>query len=212
MTKRKEPGAGSEDPIEDFRPVLLRSRHDGWSADKQVDFIQALAECGCVVDACKRVGMSSASAYALRARVDAQSFRFAWDAALDHAVQRLSDAALSRAINGVTRPVFHQGEQIGERTYYDERLTMFLLRYRDPNRYGRWNDAMVHEPREADSAALTLAQCLLRLLKDGNAFDAGDPPPRHPRYDPVRRTGLAALFEWALNGETDPPGSAAGRG
>src|SRR5690606_34866623 len=90
--------------------------------------------------ACRAVGMSERSAYALRARADAISFRNAWDTALDYAIRRLSDAALSRALNGVTVPVFFQGEQIGERRYYDERLTMFLLRYRDPLRYGKWLD------------------------------------------------------------------------
>ncbi len=51
--------------------------------------------------------------------------------ALDYAVHRLSEAAFSRAMNGVTTPVFFQGEQIGERRRYDERLTQFLLRHRD---------------------------------------------------------------------------------
>jgi hypothetical protein len=188
MSKPKEPRGGSKSPIPTFDPVIRRSRRDGWTADKQMAFIQALAECGCVSEACARVGISTTSAYALRARIDAQSFRYAWDAALDHAVQRLSDAAFSRAIHGVSRPVFFQGEQIGERRHHDERLTMFLLRYRDPNRYGKWNDGIVTEP-EPDHAAIALARCLLRVLKDGQAFDGGDPPPAHPPYDPVRRVG-----------------------
>ncbi len=135
--------------------------------------------------------MSTTSAYGLRARLDAQGFRYAWDAAQDHAIQRLADAALSRAIHGVPRPVFFQGEQIGERRHYDERLTMFLLRYRDPNRYGKWHDELIAEPGHADRAALALAHCLLRVLKDGHAFDAGEAPPEHPPYDPARRVGVA---------------------
>ena len=127
-------------PKLDFTPVPLRSRHDGWTPERQSQFLEALAECGCVDEACKRVGMGRSSAYALRARMDAGSFRAGWSAALDHGVGRLEDAAFSRAINGVTRPVFYKGEQIGERTYYDERLAMFLLRYRDPARYGGWRD------------------------------------------------------------------------
>ncbi|GGO92199.1 hypothetical protein [Stakelama pacifica] len=164
----------------DFDPVEVRPRHDGWTPDKQVAFVEALAECGCVDHACGRVGMSASSAYALRRRVDAQSFRVAWDAALDYAVRRLSDAAFSRALNGVVRPVFYQGEQIGERRYYDERLTMFLLRYRDPVRYGAWLDGMEHQ-RHPDGAALTLSQAIDRVAQDGwaDAFgverDAHDP-------------------------------------
>jgi hypothetical protein len=187
----EEPRGGSESPIPPFDPVIVRTRHDGWTADRQIAFIQALAECGCVTEACARLGLSSSSAYALRARLDAQSFRYAWDAALDHAVQRLADAAFSRAIHGVTRPVFFQGEQVGERRHYDERLTMFLLRYRDPNRYGKWNDDMIAEPGHADRAAIALGHCLLRMLKDGQAFDDGDPLPEHEPYDPARRVGVA---------------------
>jgi hypothetical protein len=125
-----------------FKPVPLRARHDGWTPEKQVAFIEALAASGCVDEACQRVGMHRSSAYELRARPEAESFRAAWQAALSHAIQRLEDAAFSRALNGVARPVFYKGELIGERRYHDERLTMFLLRYRDPARYGRWRDQM----------------------------------------------------------------------
>jgi hypothetical protein len=124
----------------EFEPAHPRPRLDGWTPNRQAAFIRALAESGCVADACRAVGMSERSAYALRARADAISFRNAWEAALDYAIRRLSDAALSRAINGVAVPVFYRGEQVGERRHYDERLAMFLLRYRDPVRYGRWND------------------------------------------------------------------------
>ena len=127
-------------PKIDFTPVPVRHRHDGWTPERQSQFLEALAQCGCVDEACRRVGMGRSSAYELRARMDAESFRAGWSVALDHGVGRLEDAAFSRAINGVTRPVFYKGEQIGERTYYDERLAMFLLRYRDPARYGRWRD------------------------------------------------------------------------
>ena len=43
------------DPIP-FEPVKLRPRHDGWTAERQYRFIQALAETGCVEEACRRVG------------------------------------------------------------------------------------------------------------------------------------------------------------
>lgn len=118
--------------IGDFEPVPTRARHDGWTPQKQHDFILALAACACVVEAAASVGMTAKSAYRLRARPDASAFRQAWDIALDFAIRRLGEQALSRALNGVTRPIFYQGEQVGERVHYDERLTMFLLRTRDP--------------------------------------------------------------------------------
>jgi len=168
-------------PLALFTPATLRRRHDGWTADKQVGFIEALAESACVDEACKRVGMSRQSAYALRRRVDAQSFRAAWDCALDYAVRRLSDAAFSRALNGVTRPVFYKGEQVGEKTYYDERLTMFMLRYRDPLRYGKWLDHF--EARQhPDGPALKLSRAAQQVEEDAMADELGLP-----------RTGRATL-------------------
>ena len=193
MSKRKASRGGAESPDFAFEPVLVRSRHDGWDVDRQIAFIQALAECGCVTEACQRVGRSPASAYSLRARIGAQSFRYAWEAALDHAIQRLADAAFSRAIHGVSRPVFFQGEQIGERRHHDERLTIFLLRYRDPIRYGKFNDLMAFERDHADAPALVLGRLLLRVLKDGHAFDGGDPPPVHEPYKP--RASMIEEFE-----------------
>lgn len=166
------PGA----PVPEFDPVPVRPRHDGWDADKQVAFIEALAECGCVEHACQHVGMSVRSAYTLRQRADAQSFRIAWEVALEYAVQRLSDAVLSRAINGVARPVFFQGQQIGERRHFDERLAMFILRYRDAPRYGRWLDGMEAE-RPADALAIRLTHELNHVFEEAMACEAGEQPP-----------------------------------
>lgn len=169
-----------------FDPVPARPRHDGWTPDRQGDFIEALAECGCVAEAAARVGISPSAAYALRRRADAQSFRMAWEAALDHAVQRLSDAAFSRAINGVSRPVFFQGEQIGERRHFDERLTMFILRYRDPVRYDTWLDGCVAQ-RHPDGPALALARWVNRAHQDAYAAETGDRSMRAQGAGPTLR-------------------------
>jgi hypothetical protein len=157
----------------DFTPALRRARRDGWTAERQTGFIDALAECGCVTEACARVGMSVASAYKLRRVAEAQSFRTAWDAALDHAIGRLSDAAFGRALNGVTRPVFFQGEQVGERRYYDERLTMFLLRYRDPLRYAKTLDEMIYSGSKA-GAAYRLYRATRLVDEDARIAAAGE--------------------------------------
>ena len=136
----------------DFTPVSLRPRHDGWTAEKQIAFIEALAETACVEEACRRVGMSDSSAYRLRRRPKGALFREAWDAALDYGLHRLEQAALSRALNGVPRPVFHKGEQVGEWRHFDERLTMFLLKTRRPARFGKWMDKLlpIRPPLQAD--------------------------------------------------------------
>src|SRR5687768_10010983 len=119
-------------PAFPFTPATLRARHDGWTAAKQIAFIEALAETACVEEACRRVGMSDSAAYKLRQRPCGAAFRRAWDAALDCGMHRLEQAVLGRAINGVARPVFYKGEQVGEWRHHDERLAMFLLRNRRP--------------------------------------------------------------------------------
>jgi hypothetical protein len=133
---RKEP------PIP-FAPVHVSSRHDGWTAERQIAFIEALAETACVEHACRAVGMSDSAAYRLRRSTRGALFREAWDAALDYALHRLEQAALARALHGVPRPVFHKGEQVGEWRDYDERLTMFLLKNRRPARFGKWMDKLL---------------------------------------------------------------------
>ena len=145
----------SKPPIPAFTPAPSRRREDGWTAERQVAFVEALAATANVQAACKAVGMSASSAYELRARPGATSFREAWQIALDYAVHRLGEAALDRALNGTAQPVFFQGEQIGERRRYDERLTMFVLRLRDPERFGGWRSrsrgsgSMPTRPRRA---------------------------------------------------------------
>jgi hypothetical protein len=115
--------------------------------------------------------MSPKTAYALRARADASTFRQAWDVALDYAIRRIGDAAFSRALHGVSRPVFYQGEQIGERRHYDERLVMFLLRYRDPVRYGAWLDGY-EARRHPDGTGIVLAHALNSVLDAAHGQEA----------------------------------------
>jgi hypothetical protein len=191
----------TDKPPPSFAPVPVKQRHDGWTPEKQVGFIEALAGSGCVDEACKRVGMGRASAYALRARTDAVAFRLAWDAALDHGIRALADAAFSRALHGVARPVFYKGEQIGERRYYDERLTMFLLRYRDPARYGAWLDRAIAQ-RGKDHEAQRLAAHLDRLEEDAWADELGYPRPAKP-YPPTGPR-LMGEEEWHSSNAPNP--------
>ena len=167
------PAAGR--PATPFTPVAVRPRHDGWTPVRQDAFIRALAETACVEEACAAVGMSPRSAYSLRARADAASFRQAWDAALDYAVTRLADAMLGRALNGVATPIFYKGEQVGERRRYDERLATFILRIRAPDRYGKWRDGMVANRQHPDGAARVLGRALRALAEDNLADAAGRP-------------------------------------
>ena len=71
-------------------------------------------------------------------------------------MHRLEEAALSRAIHGVPRPIFYKGEQVGEWRHHDERMAMFLLRYRRPLRYGSQLDRLPPPPPLPGSDAFDL--------------------------------------------------------
>ena len=130
-----------------FDPVPVRRRHDGWTAERQIAFIEKLADCSSVTAAARHVGMSRESARRLRRRPCGRSFRDAWDAALDCAYAEVEEAAMERSKNGIARPIFYKGEQVGEWRHHDERLTMFLLRFRRRHRFGAGVDAPAYPPR-----------------------------------------------------------------
>ncbi len=110
-------------------PVLRKPRKDGFTPQRQVAFIRALAETGCVEHAAQAAGMSVASCYRLRHSPGAEAFAAAWTAALGHAARRLVDVAFDRAFNGSQEPVFDRdGRRVGRRMRQNDRLLMFLLR------------------------------------------------------------------------------------
>lgn len=124
----------------DFIPTPAPARRDGWTARRQILFIERLAETGCVEDSCRRVGLSRQSAYAFAKRPCGRAFREAWEAAIDFGLQQLEQEVIGRARFGVPRPIFYKGEQVGEYREFDERLSMFLLRARRGSRFGAWID------------------------------------------------------------------------
>lgn len=121
--------------LTDFQPVPRRGRHDGWTVARQHIFIAALADSGSVTHAAAQAGKSTVSAYQLRRARNAESFAAAWQAALDQGVRRLEDIAMERAIHGVEVPVYSYGKLVGTRRVYNDRLLMFLLRCRAPDRF-----------------------------------------------------------------------------
>lgn len=173
MTNRQRRGAGESAPsIPDFTPVKRRYRHDGLTPARQVAVVQAMAACGCIREACAKVGISAEAVYELRRRPDAQSFRLAMDTALDGAADRVEDAVYDRAINGVEVPHYYKGELVGTHRRYDERLALFLLRYRKPYRYGKCRDR-VEQPAHPERTALGMADMLAWVKSDAQRDDLG---------------------------------------
>ena len=87
----------------DFTPApSVRGRYDGWTPERQRQFVAALSVMGSVGKAVKAVGMGRVSAYALRKREGAEDFARAWDSALHNGQMEQYSYAMDRAINGVT--------------------------------------------------------------------------------------------------------------
>ena len=167
-----------------FRPVPVRPRHDGWTVERQIAFVEKLADCGSISAAARHVGMSRESVRKLRRRPCGRAFRDACDAALDCGYADVEESAIERSKNGVARPVFYKGEQVGEWRYFDERLTMFLLRFRRRHRFGP----------EADS--------LPRPPVDGPGLDPDGPMPFDPELE---FGGRLDLLEFAPDPTPDLP-------
>lgn len=119
-----------------FTPVpRAKERSNGWKPQVQQAFIEALADTGSVKAAARLVDRSERSAYQLRRHPEGAEFAAAWDAALQHGVARIEDVAMDRALNGVEVPVYSYGKLVGTRRSYNDRLLMFILRNRAPDRF-----------------------------------------------------------------------------
>ena len=105
-----------------FSPVPVQSRHDGWTAERQYAFVQALLVYGAVKQAAASVGMSRESAYRLRRRPGAESFAASWDEALRAGRQRALEIGMEIGLYGVEEPVFYRGEKVGTRRRYNNVL------------------------------------------------------------------------------------------
>ena len=67
----------------EFEPVPRKcERRDGWTADRQRDFVALLAVTGCRNRAAHAVGLTARGAYQLRRYAGAEGFIRAWDGAL----------------------------------------------------------------------------------------------------------------------------------
>ena len=202
-TQNRNQQAAAKPKVPAFTPVPVRTRMDGWTPDRQVAFVTALAATACIEDACGAVGMSPRSYYDLRARPGSDSFRQAVEAALDVGTHRLETALLSRAIHGEATPIFYKGEQVGERRRYDNKLGLALLRARAPDRYGAWRDRVQTVREHPDGAAMLLTEAKRRLAEDGKADLAGR---KRPRRAPLRSVVVEGVDDgtWSTIPRDDP--------
>jgi hypothetical protein len=129
----------TDSPLPDhlaFTPVATSStRCDGWTPERQRQFVALLMEFGSVAVAARAVGMTPQSANRLRKRADAESFARAWDAALQQGRDQNVERAVERGRDGYYVPVTRKGRVVGQRHRFDNRL-LYAACYAQP--MGRW--------------------------------------------------------------------------
>lgn len=96
-------------------------------------FLDALAEGMTVLDAAKHVSLNERTLYRWR-QADAD-FAEKWVKAYEIGTDSLEAEAQRRAVEGVEKPVFYQGVQVGTVREYSDTLLIFLLKARNPSRY-----------------------------------------------------------------------------
>lgn len=100
-------------------------RHDGWTDELKVRFLDHLSLKGNVRAACRLTGMSAQAVYRLKRRDPL--FARGWAAALVLARDACEQVLADRAIDGIEEDVWHRGELVGTRRRYDTRLLLAHL-------------------------------------------------------------------------------------
>jgi hypothetical protein len=109
------------------------ARKSNRTPEKDQEFIDLIASGSTVVDACKGVGYGYTQAYEYRKQDEA--FDAAWTDADEAAVQRMEKEADRRAIIGVEKPVWYQGQEVGTIREFSDTLLIFRLKAKRPDVY-----------------------------------------------------------------------------
>ncbi|SIO21764.1 hypothetical protein SAMN02745824_3397 [Parasphingorhabdus marina DSM 22363] len=115
--------------IPSYNPGNRKIRHDGWTPARTKTFLATLRQTGCVTDAARTIGMSTASGYRLRKR-DAV-FRAAWDEALADARRGLIAVAHERAVVGRETVIIRKGEEVERRIQPSDAMLALLIKHGD---------------------------------------------------------------------------------
>ncbi len=176
---------------QNFLPVPVKSRADGWTPEKQWRFVELLAQTASIGQAVRAVGMTARSAHRLRLHPQAAAFRAAWDAALGQAWGLLDQAALDRAINGERETIERNGFLVAERHKpCSDRLLIHMLAMRERAQVAERAERMAQY-----RAALAAAEfAALQARSDhGRRLARKNPPPPIPERPDDAAAATAAL-------------------
>lgn len=100
---------------------------------KRTKFLAALRESASVTKACEMAAIGRVTAYQWRNSDPA--FAEEWEATLDAAIEDLEAEARRRALVGIEKGVWHQGERVGTEIQYSDTMLIFLLKAAKPAKY-----------------------------------------------------------------------------
>lgn len=110
-----------------FVPLNPSRRGDGWSAERQRAFLEAIAEGHGVDRAAAHVGLSAASAYAFRRCSKGAAFALGWRAATLVAREAIAETLMVRALSGQVDTYVRADGSVVTRHRHDNRLALGLL-------------------------------------------------------------------------------------
>lgn len=142
------------------------SREDGWTPERQFEFVEHLKIHASPRRAAAAVGMSVVSAYKLRNDPASEHFRAQWAVAVSDCMENIREIALDRALNGTLVPILRDGTEVGEALVYSDRTLIALLRLYDaPQRLATHLAQLEAAKRPAGPPPPTREELLARLRK-----------------------------------------------
>lgn len=96
-------------------------------------FLAVLAETASVTRAAEAVRVSRQALY--QARSNDEDFARRWSEAQEMGTDALEDEAIRRAREGMLKPVYQQGREVGQIREFSDTLMVVMLKARRPERY-----------------------------------------------------------------------------
>ena len=115
----------------DPKPKARRYRR--WTPELRQKFLDLLGAGTSISGATKLLCVSRRWAQTLYSRDPV--FAAAWRKAFAEGTAALEDEALRRAVEGTEQPIYYAGQLVGSTRVYSDRLLMFLLKARRPEKY-----------------------------------------------------------------------------
>jgi hypothetical protein len=153
LKKAKEPKVDNPEAVrrmaEERRAAMVRPRSPAHSPNKrsrelEEAFLDGLRDSWSVSKSAAAAGISVPTAYAWKYKSEESlqedgtykdDFCVRWEEAMQAGVDRLEDAAIRRAANGVEKPVYQGGVLVGTTTEYSDMLLGLVLRGKRPKTY-----------------------------------------------------------------------------